>query len=224
MKKLELTSENIKTIAIITMIIDHIGWAFINTNNSTSFFVHFIGRLTAPIMCFFIVEGYKYTKNLKAYLLRLLIFTFLSQIPFAIFRDSENIFIPLNMMFSLILCLMALHIYKNIKDKLLCYVYILCLLSISLISDWSIYAILMTLSFYKFKDSKIKIYISFLIMGISQFVFTNEWYHIGILLSLPILLNLYNGKRKNNNKLNKYLFYGLYPIHLILIDIVKALF
>ncbi|MCI7797336.1 MAG: conjugal transfer protein TraX [Mollicutes bacterium] len=222
MKKIELSSETIKIIAIITMIIDHIGWAFIS-NNSTSFFIHFIGRFTAPVMCFFIVEGYKYTKDLKLYLLRLLSFAFISQVPFALFQNSSVIFYPLNMMFSLMLSLAALYIYDKVKDKLLCYSFILCLLSISLMSDWSIYSILMALCFYKFKDNKIKIYISFLLMLISQVAFTGAWYHLGILLSLPILLNLYNGKRKNKNKFGKYVFYIIYPLHLILIDILKIL-
>jgi len=35
--------------------------------------LHVIGRLTAPIMWFFIAEGFHYTKNVKKYILRLFI-------------------------------------------------------------------------------------------------------------------------------------------------------
>ena len=40
--------------------------------------LHVIGRLTAPIMWFFIAEGYHYTHNIKKYLLRLGIFAVIS--------------------------------------------------------------------------------------------------------------------------------------------------
>ena len=65
MKK--LNSNHLKLIAIIAMTIDHIADLIYPgmPNNIISNILHIIGRLTAPIMFFFICEGFYYTKNLK---------------------------------------------------------------------------------------------------------------------------------------------------------------
>ena len=69
MKK--LNSNHLKLIAIIAMTIDHIADLIYPgmPNNIISNILHIIGRLTAPIMFFFICEGFYYTKNLKKYIL-----------------------------------------------------------------------------------------------------------------------------------------------------------
>ena len=65
MKK--LNSNHLKIIAIIAMTIDHLADLLYPNmqNNIVPIILHVIGRLTAPIMFFFICEGYYYTKNLK---------------------------------------------------------------------------------------------------------------------------------------------------------------
>ena len=67
MKK--LNSNYLKIIAIIAMTIDHLADLLYPNmqNNIVPIILHVIGRLTAPIMFFFICEGYYYTKNLKIY-------------------------------------------------------------------------------------------------------------------------------------------------------------
>ena len=78
MKK--LNSNHLKVIAIIAMTIDHIADLIYPgmPNNIISNILHIIGRLTAPIMFFFICEGFYYTKNLKKYILRLFLFAIIS--------------------------------------------------------------------------------------------------------------------------------------------------
>ena len=65
MKK--FNSNHLKLIAIIAMTIDHIADLIYPgmQNNIISIILHIIGRLTAPIMFFFICEGFYYTKNLS---------------------------------------------------------------------------------------------------------------------------------------------------------------
>ena len=79
MKKI-LNSNTIKFIAIIAMTIDHIAWLVYPgyDNGIVPVALHIIGRLTCPIMCYFIAEGYHYTKNVNKYTLRLFLFSFLS--------------------------------------------------------------------------------------------------------------------------------------------------
>ena len=68
-----LDANAIKLIAIIAMTVDHITWAIFPGTQAVwyVFALHVVGRLTAPIMWFFIAEGYHYTHNIKKYLLRL---------------------------------------------------------------------------------------------------------------------------------------------------------
>ena len=59
----------LKMIAIVTMFIDHIGYAILG---KFSFF-NYIGRIAFPIFALQISEGYSHTRNLKKYFLRLFI-------------------------------------------------------------------------------------------------------------------------------------------------------
>jgi len=63
-------------IAIATMTIDHLAWVFFPgySTDGTALLMHILGRLTAPIMMFFIVEGYFRTSNIKKYILRMFVF------------------------------------------------------------------------------------------------------------------------------------------------------
>jgi len=80
--KFKLTSTDLKIIAIITMLIDHIGAVLLDTSTIEYFACRIIGRLSFPIFCFLIIEGFTHTKNNKKYLLRLFIFAIISEIPF----------------------------------------------------------------------------------------------------------------------------------------------
>ncbi|MBR3641896.1 MAG: conjugal transfer protein TraX, partial [Parasporobacterium sp.] len=71
-----LNSNQIKLIAIIAMTIDHVTW-ILWPGYDTHWWVivlHIIGRITAPIMWFFVAEGYYYTRDLRKYILRLFLF------------------------------------------------------------------------------------------------------------------------------------------------------
>ena len=78
-----MSAFGLKIIAIITMIIDHLGYAIFG---EFSFF-NYIGRIAFPIFAFQISEGYIHTKNLKKYFLRLFLFAIISQIPFMLFHS-----------------------------------------------------------------------------------------------------------------------------------------
>ena len=74
-----LSGNQIKGIAIAAMTVDHLAWTLF-PGYDTRWFVllaHVIGRLTAPIMWFFIAEGYHHTRNVKKYACRLFLNCFL---------------------------------------------------------------------------------------------------------------------------------------------------
>ena len=79
-----LNSNQIKLIAIIAMTIDHLTWLFFPGCQKIWWvmLLHVIGRLTAPIMWFFIAEGFHYTRNVKKYAARLFVFALISHFAY----------------------------------------------------------------------------------------------------------------------------------------------
>ena len=71
-----LNSNQLKLIAIIAMTVDHLTWVIWPGYQTgwPQLALHCVGRITAPIMWFFIAEGYHYTHSFKKYALRLLLF------------------------------------------------------------------------------------------------------------------------------------------------------
>ena len=77
-----MTSFSLKIIALITMFLDHISYPIFGGFS----YLNLIGRIAFPIFAFQISEGFIHTKNVKKYMLRLLLFAFISQIPFQLFH------------------------------------------------------------------------------------------------------------------------------------------
>lgn len=71
------------------MVLDHISY-FMSQDSELTFVFQFSSRLTALIMCFFIAEGYFYTRNVKKYMKKLLIFPIISYVAY-VFAFSESL-------------------------------------------------------------------------------------------------------------------------------------
>ena len=235
MKK--LNSNHLKLIAIIAMTIDHVADLLYPgmPNNLVSNLFHIVGRVTAPIMFFFICEGFYYTKNLKRYLIRLFVFAIISHfaycfafginfIPFS----NGNIFNQTSIMWTLFWSVVALYIVygkTNLKEYQK-YILIILLNLITFSADWSSIGLMIILSMYEHRnnlDKQIKnMMLWTLIYSLISFVFVNKVYGIiqlFVILSFP-LLKLYNGA-KGTIKWLKWFFYVYYPLHLVAIGILR---
>ncbi len=157
MKK--LNSNHLKIIAIIAMTIDHIADLLYPgmPNIFISNVMHIIGRFTAPIMFFFICEGYFYTKDIKKYISRLFIFALISHfaycfafginfIPFS----TGNIFNQTSIMWTLAWAVVALHILhgKNNLKEWQKWLLIILINLITFSSDFSSIAVMAILFMY----------------------------------------------------------------------------
>ena len=215
-----MSSFVLKIIAIITMFIDHIGYAIFG---NFSFF-NYIGRISFPIFAFQISEGYTHTKNLKKYFLRLFIFAIISQIPFMLFGKIISNDFSLNIFFTLLLGLVCIYIYDKSKYKILS---IIAFILIGILAefahcDYGFYGVAIIFLFYVFKNDIIKSSIAFMIATAVKYLvpilkhgFYDVYLYLFICTLLPIIfISLYNGKK---GKDTKYLLYLFYPIHLLLI-------
>lgn len=156
-----LNANAVKLIAIIAMTIDHIAWAAFPgyPTDAVPVIMHIIGRITCPIMCYFIAEGYHYTKNINKYTGRLFLFAFISHFAYVYASDSYvdfKSFIPFyygdflnqtSVMWSLAIGLVMLRVANSKKIKSILKVLViiaLCILSFP--SDWSCIAALCILA------------------------------------------------------------------------------
>lgn len=124
------TTTSIKWIAMITMVIDHVGALFGYTYSAADnmykmsaagYIFRCIGRISFPLFAFLIVQGVLHTHNWKRYLLRLGIFAIISEIPFDLaFADSMFYWASQNVMFTLCLgaaILVAIRELEKNKDS-----------------------------------------------------------------------------------------------------------
>lgn len=237
MKGLDRTQ--LKFIAICGMVCDHAAWGFVEFMTPLGQIMHIIGRLTLPIMCFFIAEGFRHTSNIKGYIKRMTFFSVVAMIPFYLFfhelYDHRQ-----NIIFDLLLGLLLLATLEN--KKLVRWKKVMITIGLFVISmtvgGWVIMPMLYILVFYYVKGFK-KQAIWFCSLTVIMEVFIivavklNEIWHfshydwpwydklylLGFMIPL-LLLRKYNGE-KGKDIVGKYFFYFFYPAHFLVLAIIK---
>ena len=222
-------------IAIIAMTIDHFEDLIYPgfPANPVAIFLHIVGRLTAPIMWFFICEGYHYTRDRKKYALRLFAFAIVSHfaycfafgINFIPFRTG--IFNQTSVMYPLFVAVLVLWLQDaEGVTKRLKHIIIFVLIWSAFPADWSCVAVLAILEMYKNRGNLKKQMLSMMMWTIVyatvSFFFVNKVYGIiqpFVILVYP-LLKQYNGER-GKAKWTKWLFYIYYPAHLVVLGVLR---
>lgn len=241
-----LNSNALKMIAIIAMTIDHIAWLVFPDypHEVLPVILHIIGRLTCPIMCYFIAEGYHYTKNIRKYTCRLFVFAVISHFAYifasADFVDRKS-FIPFyygnilnqtSVIWPLAWGLVMLRIVNSekIPKQWVKTVLILLICLVTFPSDWSCIASLCILAFGT-NRGKLRTQSMWLIIYVAIYAtvycFAIDRVYglvqMGVVLAIPFI-KLYNGKRGKNphvNKIMKWFFYIYYPLHLAILGTIQ---
>ncbi|MGM0419750.1 MAG: TraX family protein [Bacillota bacterium] len=208
-----MSSFKLKMIAIISMLIDHIGVIIFPELIG----LRIIGRLAFPLFSFLITEGYRWTSDLHKYFLRLVIFSLISQYPFWIAFGFDS---GLNIFFTLTIGLLAIYSSEKYDNEGL--VLILAAVAEIIRSDYGFFGVLLIYLIHRFRDdfSKMIIYIASL-YGVIYLLsgFLAEQYSIYYYIQLFALISFvfikyYNGEQ--GIKL-KYFFYLFYPVHLFIL-------
>lgn len=106
-----LTRDAIKMIAMLTMFFNHFSHVFLTAGTYPAEFLKGIGYFTAPVMCYFLVEGFYKTSSRRAYAKRLFVFALVSQVPYFLAFNREAA--VLNMMFSLLFSFLILCVFHG---------------------------------------------------------------------------------------------------------------
>lgn len=234
-RKIQLTANQLKLIAILAMTVDHLVWT-LWPGYRTEWYViglHILGRLTAPIMWFFIAEGYHHTRSVKKYALRLFILAVISHFAynfcFGIPLMPKGIFNQTGVVWSLAWGLVMLWVNDSptLKSwqKTLFFVF---MLAITFPSDWSCIAAMavffMGANRGSFKKQMMLMMLCTELYAVVYFLFIDKLYaliQLGTCLAIP-LLRLYNGKRGSAKFMGK-LFYLYYPAHLAACGFLRLL-
>ena len=203
----------LKWIAIISMLIDHIGAVLFPWCE----WMRIVGRLAFPIFAYLLVEGFVYTKDVKKYLVRLGLFALISEIPFDL-AFFGTVFAPVhqNVFFELFCGILMLCLMLKTPSKTN---QIIILIVMLLISDWlgldyGSWGLLMVYACYKFREQKIVklalLVIFNLLMGYSQ-----------IYAGLAVILIAFHNRELGPKM--KWLFYAFYPAHLMILFLVSVI-
>lgn len=230
----------IKYIAMFTMLLNHIANVFLEPGTVLSELFLNIGYFTAVTMCYFLVEGYRYTRSKRNYGLRLLIFALISQVPFCLAFAEEGIleFYGFNMMFTLLLCFLILVCMERIRNQFLRNLAVMGLIFLSLFCDWALLAPVFTLLFLWAEGSRGKTKAAFLIstllfgginfMGgvgslpVGENLLYTACGMAGVALSGIVIVYLYNGKRmERGRRFSQWFFYLFYPVHLLILGLMR---
>lgn len=232
-----LTSNALKLIALAAMTADHLASVIFPSypTDIGIILVHTIGRMAAPIFWFFIAEGYHYTRNIKKYIGRMLIFSIVSHfaynfafgIPFIPFKNSLFNQTSIFWGFTLALTVLMIQDLTSLKPYIKtiatwsCYI-------LAFPADWSTPGVLTIVSNSKhrcnLKKQMASMLINISVYALIYFLFIDKVYglmQMMVVLSIP-LLKMYNGKR-GKIKSMKWVFYFYYPLHLILCGIIRIM-
>lgn len=222
---LKINQNVLKIIAIVAMTIDHVAFAFIPCFRISNVILRIIGRITFPILIYCVVEGYKHTKSVKKYAIRLLIFALISQVPYELVIANDN----LNPIFSMLISLIFLIVYNLDINKILKVIAILIITYLSTFVSYGAFTLVLTFVFFLSYKNKMYLNIAYLFIFMIEIsnTFYNDLYKtfivkLGLLLPL-VLLNMYSNERKPN-KFLKYAIYIYYPLHLLIIYVISKVF
>ena len=235
-----LSSSTLHILAMFFMLCDHAHYTVLSNYPILTC----IGRLAFHIFAFMLVEGFYHTSNKKRYLLRLLLFGLISEIPFNLMLSAQ-IFYPMhqNVMFNfaLGLCMiwgLDIQRKKMTKDNfivpiVLCgiIVFIFTILGIFTFVDYQHAGILMVFTFFisrkknwvsKVIQILLLYYINFELLGglvypVTIGALSFEVPRQGLAILSLLFIWLYNGQKGYNAKWFKYFCYAFYPAHSLIL-------
>lgn len=238
-----MTSNTLKLIAIILMVIDHMGYIVEPFSYDIYIIMRLIGRIAFPLFIFVLSESIYFTKSKIKLLNRLFVFSLISEISFNLYFNylvtNNGIFTSHNIFFTFSIGLILIILIEAIiKNKKIIFPLIFLVLIGFIISELFIDIYSYLFSFISACDYGFIGVISLVILYFEKKSFPNTTsgknlriitimlmcfllYNISLyfffaIISL-VLIWFYNGEK---GKGNKYFFYLFYPVHLLILSLI----
>ena len=230
----KLSGAALKWIAVLSMLIDHSkktlfeAWLipmnlaagskmFTRGDLILYKFLDGVGKLAFPIFCFLLAEGFFHTRDRKKYMLRLLLFGLISELPFDYVLFGGLSWARQNVYFTLFLGLLGLcGIDKFRKNPPCCLGVAVVVMALGELSrtDYGCVGVAVILLFGLLRNREIlrNLTTGLCILGVGSIEIVS-WLDF-------ILFHFYSGERGSQNK---YFFYAFYPGHLALLWLIRSL-
>ena len=215
-KKSQLGRTSLQVIALVTMLCDHIAYVFISELQFPGLYytMRIVGRIAFVLFSFMLVEGFLHTHNLQKYLLRIFIFALLSELPFdlALYHTAIN---PngQNVMVTLFIALLVLAgMERFAADPIMKAIILLagCGAAAVLRTDYSYNGIILIAIFYLLYEQKVLLYLLL-------FLYFILWGGLETYATLALPFCMLYQPDKAEKPLPRFLCYGFYPVHLLVL-------
>lgn len=220
----------LKLIAVVAMFIDHaafillsdMAWAttpfsVLGKSVTVYWIARKIGRLAFPIFCFLITEGWAHTRNRKRYGLLLLVFAILSEIPFDLAASDKWFSLrSQNVYFTLLLGVLLMAVLEQAQtafQKVGCSIGVF-LIAWFLRADYGLNGVLLIGLLYILREKRIW-----------RTLFAYPFLSGGLAAWCAFApIELYSGERGFiKSKVCKYAFYAFYPLHMLVLVLLKQI-
>ena len=229
-EKLPLNSLHLKLLAVVTMLIDHMGFTLF----PHAVWMRAVGRLAFPIFCFLIAEGCAHTRDKKRYAARLLLFAVLSELPFNLMCSGQWLsWNYQNVLWTLLIGALVCWLIDWALKKRTPSAFVLTgavmvaaywLLELTG-TDYGGWGMLLVAAFYCARRCPYPQMAKMAIQAIGLVFFS-----IGVMggrvtielwsLTALVPIWMYNGQRGFSNKALQYGFYAFYPVHILILSVL----
>lgn len=239
-KNFELTAAVLHIIAMTLMLMDHL-WA---TLLPAKEWLTCAGRVAFPIFAFMAVEGYFHTRSFKKYILRMLLFAVLSEIPFDLMYGGTWFYpVHQNVLWTFLLSLLGVWLMEQVRKKGKTWMYLLVCVLVVLAG-----LVLGTLCMVDYYGAGVlTVFVFYFLHGRKWWCFLGQlaalyWLNVellgglmypvqffgmefelcqqGLALLALIPIWLYRGRQGYHSKPFQYLCYAFYPVHMLLLVVV----
>lgn len=205
-----LSGSWLKIIAMVTMLIDHVACFLLydelaliqplftvgNTQVTVYWILRTVGRVAFPIYCFLLTEGYLHTKNRLKYGVNLLAFALLSELPWNFIHANSLLYEDQNVFFTLFFGYACLYLMECEKlHPTLRGVGVAVIVAMYLLRKYTVPR-----------------------AAVCVCLLSATWRTVPAFIAI----GLYNGERGFiKGRVGKYICYAFYPLHLLILGILR---